>query len=208
MGERPLPTQIAGVAVPQDEVSAATWWRAQRTLPAYLLSHSVRAYCWGSAIGVGEGLAFDQRVLWTASLLHDQGLTTIPTNDDCFEVAGAARARRWLERTGMSPATARHVERVIVLHMQPSVTLDDGAEAVLLDRATGLDVRGVGFELVDGVRPAVMRAWPRGDFDRHFLTAIRHEVAVRSTCQSARLLNETDLATWMATSPWATAGSD
>ena len=89
--------------------------------------------------------------------------------------------------------------------MQPSVTLDDGVESVLLDRATGLDVRGAGFDLVDAVRADVVGDYPRGDFDRHFLAAIRREFAVRSTCQSARLLNVTGLAAWMATSPWRAA---
>jgi hypothetical protein len=138
-------------------------------------------------------------------LLHDHGLTTIPTNEDCFDVAGGAHARRWLTRAGMEPTLAGRVEQAIVLHMRPSVTLDDGVEAVLLDRATGLDVRGVGFELVDSVRPRVMRDYPRGDFDGHFLAAIRREVAVRPACQSARLLHETGLADWIAKSPWATA---
>ena len=86
--------------------------------------------------------------------------------------------------------------------MQPSVTLDDGVEAILLDRATGLDVRGVGFELVDDIRPAVVRAFPRGAFDRLFLAAIAREAERRPTCQSARLLHDMGLATWMARSPW------
>jgi hypothetical protein len=91
--------------------------------------------------------------------------------------------------------------------MAPFVTLDDGAEAFLLDRATGLDVRGVGFELVDDVRADVMRAFPRGAFDRYFLAAIRHEVAIRPGCQSSRLLHEVDLAGWMDRSPWRDAAS-
>ena len=86
--------------------------------------------------------------------------------------------------------------------MRPDVTLDDGVESVLLDRATGLDVRGDGYQLVDDVRPAVMRAFPRGAFDRHFLRAIEREVVRRPGCQSTRLLRETDLAGWMARSPW------
>jgi hypothetical protein len=202
---RPLPSQIGGIAVPSDRVSAATWRRAQRALPRYLLSHSVRSYCWGATIGVGEGWAFDRQVLWTASLLHDHGLTTIPTNGDCFEVAGGAHARRWLEHTGLEPRLAERVERAIVLHMRPTVTLEDGVEAVLLDRATGLDVRGVGFDLIDAVRSDVVRDYPRGDFDRHFLAAIRREAAVRPGCESSRLVHETGLAAWMASSPWRTA---
>ena len=104
MTVRPLPAQIAGIDVPADGVSAATWRHAQRILPRYLLDHSVRSYCWGATIGVGEGWAFDRQVLWTSSLLHDQGLTTLPRNDDCFEVSGGARpdagwsARGWRPR--------------------------------------------------------------------------------------------------------------
>jgi hypothetical protein len=201
----PIPAQIAGIGVPRDAVSEATWQWANRSLPAYLLTHSVRSYCWGATIGDREGLAFDPRILWTASLLHDLGLARLPRNTMCFEVEGAEFARRFLEREGMPAPDAERVAIAIILHMRPSVTLADGAESVLLDRATGLDVRGAEFQLVDVVRSGVVRAFPRGDFDRRFLAAISREATARPTCQSARLLNEVGLATWMAGSPWATS---
>ena len=200
----PLPGRIAGIAVPQDPVSAETWRWAHRTLPDYLLTHSVRAYCWGAAIAAGEGWAYDAGILWTASLTHDVGLTRIRRNETCFEVEGAEIARRFLERHGVPAAEADRVAVAIVLHMQPSVTLVDGVESVLLDRATSLDVRGEGYELVDAIRPQVVGAFPRRDFDRHFLAAISHEAAIRPNCQSARLLHRAGLAAWMARSPWTT----
>lgn len=199
-----LSRRIGGIAVPQDEVSAAAWAWANRSLPRYLLAHSIRVYCWGSAIGAGEGLRFDRRILWTSSLFHDNGLRRLRRNTMCFEVEGAELARRLLERMGMRTDEAERVAIAILLHMQPGVTLDDGVEAVLLDRATGLDVRGTEFELVHDVRKAVVRAYPRGAFDRHFLAAITREAILRRDCQSARLLNQTGLATWMARSPWRT----
>jgi HD superfamily phosphodiesterase len=199
----PLPSRIAGIVVPQDDISTATWTWAHGSLPDYLLTHSVRAYCWGAAIGAGEGWPFDRRILWTASLMHDVGLTQIRRNATCFEVEGGEIARRFLERHGLPSNEADVVARAIVLHMQPSVAPEDGVEAVLLDRATSLDVRGAGYDLVDAVRPAVMVDFPRGAFDRHFLAAIAREAAVRPTCQSARLLDTTGLADWMARSPWA-----
>ena len=200
----PLPVAIAEIPVPQDDVSAVTWSWAQRSLPEYLLAHSVRAYCWGAAIGAGEAWSFDRRLLWVASLMHDVGLTRIPRNTTCFEVEGGEIARRFLERKGLSAGQAGVVARAIVLHMQPSVTPADGAEAVLLDRATGLDVRGAGYEAVaPAARRRVLEDFPRRSFDRLFLAAIRREVAVRPTCQSARLLNVTGLADWMARSPWS-----
>jgi hypothetical protein len=155
-----LPSQIADVAVPQDDLSAATWRWAHRSLPDYLLAHSIRSYCWGAAIGAGESWTFDRQILWIASLMHDIGLTRIPRNTMCFEVEGAEIARRFLERRGLSAAAADRVAIAIILHMRPSVTLDDGVEAVLLDRATGLDVRGIGYELVDV--PLAVGAEPAG----------------------------------------------
>lgn len=198
-----LPAQIATIAVPQDEVSSATWHWAHRSLPDYLLTHSVRAYCWGAAIAAGEGWTFDRQVLWTASLMHDFGLTRLQRNSMCFEMEGAEIARRFLERSGLPAADADRAAIAIILHMQPSVTLDDGVEAVLLDRATSLDVRGEGYQLIDKVRAGVMREFPRRAFDRLFLRAIEREAAVRPACQSARLLHRTGLAGWMARSPWA-----
>jgi HD domain-containing protein len=203
MDAPPLPGAIAGLPVPQDEVSRASWRWANHALPRYLLAHSVRSYCWGAALGAWEGLTVDSQVLWCASLFHDVGLTTISRNLMCFEIEGAEFARRALERLGMDPAAADRAAIAIILHMQPNVRSSDGVEAVLLDRATAIDVRGVDVDLVASVRRTVTRTFPRGAFDRYFLRAIQREVARRGDCQSARLLHETDLAGWMARSPWA-----
>ena len=199
-----LPGRIAGIAVPGDAISDATWRWAHQALPGYLLRHSIRSFCWGATIAAAEGWTFDPRVLWTAALMHDVGLRRVADNTMCFEVEGAEFARRTLERLGMPADEADRVAIAIILHMQPSVTLDDGVEAVLLDRATGLDVRGEGYRLVDEVREGVIEAFPRGDFDRRFLAAIAREAAIRPTCQSARLLHRVGLGDWMRTSPWAT----
>jgi HD domain len=203
----PFPTQIGTIAVPQDRVSAATWGWATRNLPQYLFDHSVRAFCWGAELAHRQGWAHDRQVLWTASLFHDVGLTRLGRNTMCFEVEGAERARVFLERQGMDPAAADRAAIAIILHMQPSVTLEDGVEAVLLDRATSIDVRGEGYHEIDSVRDDVMARFPRGAFDRRFLAAIRREVAIRPGCQSARLLDRTDLAAWIARSPWAGAAT-
>jgi hypothetical protein len=198
-----LPPSIGPFAVPQDDVSSATWAWANRTLPRYLLAHSVRSYCWGAAIAAREGWPFDDRVLWTAALWHDLGLTRIPRNTMCFEVEGAELARTWLERAGLPTAEAERVAIAIILHMAPGVTLDDGIESVLLDRATGVDVRGDGYAMLAAdARDAVTRVFPRGAFDRWFLRAIEREVAIRPGCESERLLRTNDLAGWLARSPW------
>jgi hypothetical protein len=199
-----IPRRIAGLEVPQDRISVATWAWAQRRLPAYLLAHSVRAYAWGAALGREENLAFEPRILWTASLIHDVGLTRIPRNTRCFEFQGGEVARRFLMREGMPEAEAVRVGRAIELHMAQSVTLADGAESVLLDRATAIDVRGAEFDRIAGVRDAVIHDFPRGPFDRRFIAAIRREVEVRPGCQSERLLGLAGRTGWKTATPWAT----
>jgi hypothetical protein len=162
----------------------------------------VRSYCWAVELARREGWAFDGRVLWAAALFHDVGLTRIARNTMCFEVEGAESARAFLERHGMTPADADRAAIAIILHMQPNVGLADGVESVILDQATGIDVRGVGFERIERIREAVVRAFPRGDFDRLFLRAIEREVAVRGDCRSAALLHGAGLAAAQARSPW------
>ena len=178
------------------------WAWAQRRLPTYLLAHSVRAYAWGVTLARDEGLALEARIYWPAALIHDVGPTRIPRNSRCIEYQGAEIARRFLVGKGMAPADAARVGLAIELHMAPSMTEADGPESFLLDRATGIDVLGTEFGRIDAVRAAVMRDFPRGSFDRHFLRGIRREVAARPGCQSDRLLNQTGLADWMARSPW------
>jgi HD superfamily phosphodiesterase len=198
-----LPIKIASLPIPQDDVSRSSWSWANRTLPGYLLRHSVRSYCWGVTLGKREGWTVDRRVLWCASLFHDVGLTSIARNTMCFEVEGAELARRTLQRFGMEEEAADRAAIAIILHMQAGVTLSDGVEAVLLDRATAIDVRGVDIALIDHVRDTVTERFPRGAFDRQFLRAIRRESAKRSDCQSFQFLGQGDLAGWMARSPWA-----
>jgi hypothetical protein len=197
-----LPRAIGGIPVPDDAVSRATWAWAGRRLPRYLLAHSVRSYCWGATLAANEGLRFDATILWTAALIHDVGLTRIARNGGCFEFEGGRIARRLLVGDGMDPDDADRAARAIELHMAPSVTMDDGVESVLLDRATGIDVRGIEFAAIDRVRDAVVGELPRGDFDRRFLAAIRREVAVRPGCQSERLLPRLEVDRRVAASPW------
>ncbi len=185
--------------MPADPVSRTIWAWAHRVLPSYLLAHSVRSYCWGATLGDDEGIEFDRPILWAAALMHDVGLTRIGRNDTCFEFAGAARARRVLLRAGMPADHAERTARAIELHMAPGVTLDDGAEAVLLDRATGIDVRGAGIEAIGKVRDAITARLPRGDFDRRFLAAIRREVAIGPGCRSGELLERLEEP---VASPW------
>jgi hypothetical protein len=198
-----LPRTIAGLEIPQDSISTATWEWTRRRLPTYLLAHSVRSYLWAATLGRDEGLAFEPRILWPAALFHDIGLTRIPRNTRCFEFQGAEVARRFLAGQGMSRADAARVGLAIELHMA-GATLRDGAESFLLDRATGVDVAGREFEKIAGVRDAVTEAFPRIGFDARFRNAVQREVETRYGCESGRLIGR--LTGAQRRSPWHERG--
>jgi hypothetical protein len=200
---RDLPRTIAGLEIPQDPVSAATWRWALRRLPTYLFAHSARSYLWAATLGRDEELTFEPRILWSAALLHDVGLTRIPRNSRCFEFQGAEVARRFLVAQGMTAAEAMRVGLAIELHMA-GATLEDGVESFLLDRATGVDVAGREFERIAAVREAVGSAFPRSGFDALFHNAIQREVDTRYGCESARLIGR--LANAQAGSQWRNQG--
>jgi hypothetical protein len=200
------PKHVAGIGVPQDRVSVATWRWAQSALPRYLVAHSVRSYCWGAEIADQEGWTFDRQILWTAALFHDLGLARLRTNTMCFEVESAEFARRSLVRLGMTASGAERAAIAIILHMQPNVTLGDGVESLLLDRATALDVRGVDVRSVARIRARVTGEFPRGSFDRLFMRAISREATARPTCQSAAFVKRANDAGWPRRTPWAEVG--
>jgi hypothetical protein len=102
----------------------------------------------------------------------------------------------------MPSSEADRVGLAIELHMAPSVTLEHGVESVLLDRATGIDVRATEFDRISAVRNEITAAFSRGRFDPLFLAAIGREVAARPGCQSECLLVRAGLAAAMARSPW------
>ena len=199
-----LPRRIAGIAVPQDDVSAETWRWAHRSLPDYLLTHSVRSYAWGATIAAGEGWSFDRRVLWTASLTHDVGPHPDPAERDVLRGRGrrdrpaVPRAARDAGDRGRSGRRRRRAPHAAVGHARRRRGIGAARPGDVARRPwRGLRARRR--------RPLGRDATPshERDFDRRFLAAISREAALRPTCQSARLLHRTGLADWMARSSWA-----
>ena len=139
----PLPSTIAGIAVPGDDVSDAAWRWAHRSLPR------LPADAFGPHLLLGRGHrgrgGARLRSVHPVDGVADARRRAHPDPGQ----RPLLRGRRRRDRTTVPPPPRRRLADVagvvataIVLHMAPSVTLDDGVEALLLDRATGLDVRG------------------------------------------------------------------
>lgn len=155
----------AAVRIP-DSTAAREAEEACRELSPALAQHSHRCYLWGALLAAGDGITFDEEVLYVASLLHDTGMPVAARegHDNCFTFDSVARARGL--RAPVEPAERqRAAEEAIALHLNPAVPLSLGAEAHLLNAAAALDVTGIRYWEVDpAARATVLSRHPRHGF--------------------------------------------
>lgn len=111
----------------------------------FLVNHCVRTYLFAHAIGKNESLRFDPEVLTVASLLHDVGLTDLPTTKKkecrCFAVAGAAFVGEFLEHESVDIHKTKIIQDAIALHLNIRVP-SKLPEAYLLNKGASVDVIG------------------------------------------------------------------
>lgn len=174
----------------------------------YLLNHCVRTYLFGAILGQQSTQRYDPELLYTASLLHDMGLTSrarppmsAPSHGQtciCFALQGARIARQWALDQAWPPSRADTLADAICLHINPAVSVARGVEAHLLQAGAGLDLIGARHrEIAREVRDTVFAAWPRLDLS----SAITEQLqAQRSASPESRMawLVDKGFARWSA----------
>ncbi len=147
----------------------------RRYASASLANHAVRSCAWAFSLARTDGLDVDVELLQVASLLHDLGLEEpFDSNSIAFEVSGGAVAGVFATGAGWDEQRQRRVGEVIERHMWRSVDPELDAEGHMLERATTIDVRGTGLDLIDeGVREAVLAEYPVLDFAERFVGCFR-----------------------------------
>jgi hypothetical protein len=165
----------ASLVPPDSSLAAEADTVVQDLLTPALLNHSRRAYAWGAAIAVLEGVTFDRELLYLAAMFHDTGIPS-PVPDVDFTVHSAALAREFIDNRGMSANDRELVANAIAMHHTPGVGVESGAEAFLLSAGAAVDVFGLRSNLVpDVIREKVVQEYPRLDFKREFAGLFRTE---------------------------------
>lgn len=164
-----------------------------------LVQHSWRTYMWGAAFGTLGEIAHDPELLLVGSLLHDLGATpkfhgTHPHQGGqpchCFTLDSAYAAMHWAESHGMPEVRRRQLGEMITLHMNGHVTLDDGAEALLLQQGAACDVIGARYHEIDPrYASRVLAEHPRNGFNREFIAFLKQEAAFRPHSRTALLMD-------------------
>lgn len=97
-----------------------------------LMEHNYRSFFFARALGAVERVEHDPELLFAAAMFHDQGV--LEATDRCFTLRGADEAEQ------MAGAVAAEA---ITLHLNPAVSVGQGAEAHLLHDAVLLDAVGL-----------------------------------------------------------------
>ena len=142
---RPTAAVLDDLLAPPTPVAARALEAAAVVSSPALLAHSLRSAALAVALGRLEGLEFDHELLFVAAALHDVGLAgPFDSHAEPFERAGGEVARVFATGAGWSPDRSQRVAEVVVRHMWPAVSPGLDVEGHLLERATSLDVSGVG----------------------------------------------------------------
>ena len=161
----------------------------------FLANHELRSYLWACILGRGRDIEVDHEALFVAAALHDLGLTDRFRGDGCFEVIGGDAAAKFLAGLGWSAPRAEIVRRAIVLHIEPSVPIEAGPVAHVLDLGITLDVSGGRLEEVDpGTKAEILEAFPRLDFKRRMTDLLRGDAEAQPECATAIWFDQVDLA--------------
>ncbi len=174
-GAAEIPSEVAGIRLPQTSRARAACAFARASCPPFLFNHCMRTYLFGALTLVGQGRAFAAEDAFIASALHDLGLLPpFESPQGSFETDGADAAEAWARGHGVSAATAARIWHAVQLHDGAwAVTRRQGAEAMLVALGAAADVDGPApGELSDAALAQVLQAFPRLEFKRRFTTLL------------------------------------
>jgi hypothetical protein len=155
---------------------------------AALLGHSERSWVLAAELGRREGVSFDPELLYIAALLHDLGLVaSFDSHEVPFERAGGDVARVFAAGASWGDERRRRLGEVVVRHMWPAVSAQLDAEGHLLERATSLDVGGVGGDDWEpDLVAALVERVPRAGFAAEFGVAIAAQAHRKPASEAGR----------------------
>jgi HD domain len=164
---------IAGVTVPDSAMAIAATELVRDTTTELIYNHSRRVFLFGSLQAERMGLKPNGELLYVAALFHDLGLVEpYKSEDQRFELDGAAQARAFLTSHGHSATEADTVWAAIALHTTPEVPYQMAPEIAATTAGVETDVLGLRLHKLTAQEvAAVTGAHPRPNFKERILEA-------------------------------------
>jgi len=134
-----LPSEIAGVRVPDTTLAEVVTGLVREASPQFLFNHVSRSFVFGSKFAEVSGFKYDPELFFVAALMHDLGLTERYMADARFEVDGADAAAAILRERGYPEAKIDVVWEAIALHASMEIAPRRSAEVALVHIGTFMD---------------------------------------------------------------------
>jgi len=166
------------LALPAGSLTEAVLSHVRAAVDKPILEHSLRSFYFARLIAEQEGLladpAYDEQLLFAATVMHDLGLGPLAPGAARFEVEGADLAVRVLAEQGITHDDIARVWEAIALHS--CIGLADRMGVLTYLTHKGVFTDGGRFtELSADLQEPVRTAYPRPPGDRSIKDAIvRH----------------------------------
>jgi hypothetical protein len=137
--------------------------RASASVP--IADHSIRSFLFARVLAEHEGClndaAYDEQLLFAATVMHDLGLGQHAEGQARFEVEGADLAAAVLRNHGVAEADVDRVWEAIALHACEGIADRRGLLTYLTHKGIFFDIGKVGDGVADRLRQEVLNAYPQ-----------------------------------------------
>src|SRR5436853_974626 len=187
------------LALPTGPLAEASLALARSSESQPIVDHSVRSFLLARLLADHEGcrndVAYDEDLLFAATVMHDLGLGEYGQGQARFEVEGADLAAGVLRTQGVAEADVDKVWEAIALHACIGIADRRGLLTYLTYRGVFMDIGRTEDPVVNQLRQEGFNAYPRPTGDRSIADAIvrhaaRSEAAPPPAALAAELLRE------------------
>ena len=160
-----------------------------------IVDHSIRSFLFARLLADQEGCltdaAYDEDLLFAATVMHDLGLGKHAQGQTRFEVEGADLAAPVLRKHGVAEADIDRVWEAIALHSSIGIADRRGLLTYLTHKGVFIDVGQISGAVADRLRQEVLNAYPRPAGDRSIVDAIvAHATRSEAACPPGSLAFE------------------
>jgi hypothetical protein len=170
-----LPKEVAGIRIPDTDLTRRATAFSRRFCPDFLFNHSMRTFLFGAAFAARQTVTFDAEAAFVAASLHDLGLLpTFATPENTFEVDGANAAESFMRSQGARASETNEVWSAVAMHaLRRQFIARQHGEVLVVSSGAGADFAGPDRDDIDQARvDEIVAAFPRLQFKSRFLAML------------------------------------
>jgi len=164
------------LAIPSGPLADASLALVRSTESQPIVDHSIRSFLFARLIADHEGClndaAYDEDLLFAATVMHDLGLGDHAEGRARFEVEGADLAAAVLREHAVPEADIDRVWEAIALHSSLGIADRRGLLTYLTHKGVFVDVGRIRDAVAEPLREEVLHAYPKPPGDSYVLKAI------------------------------------